>query len=133
MVWIENDENRAWIEKKENDIYTTVPFDFEDHSFEKEKIVSFLKERAGKFVKARKIAEAVGLPIGGTQVQLRKLITELLELDGCPIVSSSLGFSWATSSNMLLFYKEDLENRKLGLQRRINAVNKVVRGFEGLE
>jgi len=110
----------------EDDIYTTVPDENIDKDYDDRlKIRDFLKKNTGKFFVASKIAEAVDFPVRGTQVEVRKAITELIEIDHEPIVAVAKGFGYATNQRMLELYVERLEQRKQGLQRRINAVKKI--------
>ena len=82
-------------------------------------------QNKGTFFKARQLAEKIGYPVKGTQVELRKAITELIEIELTPIVGNVSGFTWATNANMVRFYLESLESRRYGLQRRIDSVRKV--------
>jgi hypothetical protein len=109
----------------EDHIYSSVPEEQFILSGDHQRLVAHLKSHKGQFFKARKLAEACGFRTTGTQVELRKAITELIELGGHPIVSTSKGFSWAYHPNMLRHYEESLQFRLKGLQRRINAVNKI--------
>lgn len=113
---------------REEYIYTTVPdeaFDTEPEFNKRREIMLFLKAYKGQFFTAGKIAKAVGLPTRGTQVEVRKAITQLLELDGEPVISTSKGFGLAISKEQLLNYADRLENRLKGLQRRIDCVRDI--------
>ena len=92
-----------------------------------------MKENKGEWYKARTLALECGFNTKGTQVELRKAITELLELEHYPIVSGSSGYCWATNSNMLMHYLIDLNNRKMGLQRRIDCVALVYNSMKNEE
>ena len=109
------------------DIYSTIP---EEHIEEmpeelKDKLSNHLESYKGTFFKAMPLAKAIGYPTKGTQVELRKAITELIEEQKLPIVSNPKGFTWATCSNMIKFYLEALQHRKQGLERRIKSVNQI--------
>ena len=115
------------------EIYETVP----DHAYEeernkiitkKQKVWDYLKEQT-KPVTARKIAENTGLPSGGTQVEVRNIITILIETDNKPIVSVSKGFMVANSKEQLLFYANSLSERMQGIRRRRDAVLKIAEFF----
>ena len=111
------------------DIYSSVPgeqlLNENETSEYREPILNFLKNTPGEFYTARKIAEACGLPIRGTQVEVRKAITLLIEIDGESIMSNAKGFGYVTNSHQMEFYAKQLEERSMGLQRRIDAVRKI--------
>lgn len=116
-----------------NNIYTLVPQEkikpiTQEH---KNKIVNLLRGNKGIFFKARSIAEKSGLPTKQTQVEVRKAITELIEEQHIPIVSTSKGFAYAKNPNMILHYIEALEHRQKGLQRRINSLRKIYKEMLG--
>lgn len=110
-------------------IYSTVP----------EKAIKPMKDRQvilrvlqkNRLLTAIKIAKIAGWPTRGTQVEVRKAITELIELDGHPIISGSDGFMLATTKAQLLDYIEQLEHRKQGLQRRIDKIGNIYHHMEG--
>jgi len=112
-------------EKFEKGVYTTVPFERIIEGNKKE-LIGFLETNSGEFFTARKLAGMFGFKTTGTQVELRQAISELI-IDGCPIVSSAKGFSWALNDGMILNCVIELEFRQLGLQRRINALKKMIR------
>lgn len=114
-------------EAKEENIYTTVPEGKIDESVKEEshKVLNHLKANEGKFMTARDIAIAVGFPTKGTQVEVRKAITELIEIQGQPIISVGKGFTFTNKKGMVSTYADNLENRKQGLERRIKAVRKI--------
>ena len=116
-----------WVKMSKEDIYSTVPNEHIEEMPEelKDKLSNYLKSYKGKFFKAMPLAQAIGYPTKGTQVELRKAITELIEEQKLPIVSNPKGFTWATCSNMIKFYLEALQNRKQGLERRIKSVNQI--------
>lgn len=108
----------------EDYIYSTVPDENINSNYDdkRHKVLKFLKENQGTFFKAGVIAKAVEFPTKGTQVEVRKAITELIEIDQKPIIATSKGFSYAQHPNQLKFYVNSLEERKQGLQRRIDKV-----------
>ena len=113
------------------DIYSSVPEDsFEipqEEIAKREPILNFLKENTGKFFTAREIAKQCGFPMSGTQVEVRKAITLLLEIDRHPIMSMSKGFGYVTKAHQMNFYADQLEERMHGLQRRIQAVRNIAK------
>jgi hypothetical protein len=115
-------------EINEENIYSSVPekniIDIPDEN--RAKIYKFLAKNKGKFFTARQIAIECGFPTKGTQVEVRKAITELLELDVLPIVATSKGFGLATRRSQLEQYNATLGERKSGLDRRIKAVTKII-------
>lgn len=105
-------------------VYTSVPEKAMDQEGfgTKNAILKALCEQPGRFITARKLAEASGYKTGGSQVELRKAITELIEHQGMPIVSNEVGFSMAINPEMILHYIARLDRRMLGLRRRKDAM-----------
>jgi hypothetical protein len=63
---------------------------------------------------ARRLAQLLGYPLGGNQVQLRGLIKECIEVDGDLIGATTrrpAGFFIITIINELEIYLDSLENR----------------------
>ena len=107
-------------------IYSSVPEEaMEIQDPERQLILEFLEKNAGKFYTARQIAKEVGLPVRGTQVEVRKAITMLIEIDMKPIMSNAKGFALVDQSNQMYFYARQLEERMLGIQRRIKKVREI--------
>lgn len=102
-------------------IYSTVPEEhIKDEPEEKRYLVAkFLKEHKGEWFKSKIIARRCGYPARGTQVEVRKAITELITIDKLPIISSGRGFCYAKNKEMIQEYIESLESRVMGIKRRI--------------
>jgi len=113
------------------EVYTSIAPDVlqSDLTGDKEQLILYLNKNAGTFYSAKTLAEECGYEEGGTQVQLRKAITELIQT-GCPIVSSSKGFSWATNSAMITHYITKLRSRVMGIEHRINDLVIIQRQLE---
>ena len=113
-------------------IYETVPEEHIDAKYDKErhKILKFLKENKGEFFKARQIAQHCEFPTRGTQVEVRKAVTQLIEIDREPIIATAKGFTYPTHPNQIKFYANRLEERKQGLQRRIDKVMQIYEEFK---
>jgi len=112
----------------EESIYSTVPttpYSENPDEEQRNKILCFLKQKPGAFFKARIIAINCDLSTHGTQVEVRRLITQLIEIDKRSVMSNHLGFSYVTQSRQMRFYAEQLYERKQGLQRRIDVVNEI--------
>ena len=113
----------------QDNIYSTVPVGnlSKINPLSKKAVLDILKNNPGKFYHARRLAELSKLPTKGSQVELRKIITELVELEHHPIVSFvGAGYSYTPDSldirrNMIRKCIEALEHRDEGLHRRINA------------
>ena len=90
----------------------------------KDKLLKFLIENKGKFFRARDLAYRFGFRTSGTQVEVRKTITEFIE-QGHAVISTGQGFSYATSNSQILYYISQLENRVLGINRRIILLKKI--------
>ena len=113
-------------------IYSTVPEEVyvDVDQEQREKVLQFLKQNPGKFYTARQIAKECNMPTRGTQVEVRKAITHLIEEDMQPIIGNVKGFSYAYQSNQMRFYANSLEERMQGLQRRINKVREIAANME---
>lgn len=111
----------------EDDIFSSVPDEVlnRDDTADRQQILKFLKERQGQWFHAKEIGKECGISTKGTNIAVRFLITKLIEIDLEPIVSNSKGFSYATHPNMLIFYADALEQRKMGLERRIAKVREI--------
>jgi len=100
-------------------IYSTVPNEAfnapEAEIQQRAPILNFLKENTGRFYTAREIAKECNLPTRGTQVEVRKAITLLLEIDGQPIMSNAKGFGYVTNACQMDFYANQLQERAQGL------------------
>jgi len=108
-------------------IYETIPekdiLDMPESS--RYRILMFLKKKPDKIFNSRAIAKACGFPVKGSCVEVRKAVTELLELDRQPIISTGKGFCYTQSYQKVVCYLDSLNNRKQGLQRRLIAVSKI--------
>jgi hypothetical protein len=110
----------------DDNIYSSVDPDLFDKKYaDRIKVLKFLKEHSGEMIRSKEIAEACGLTTGNTQIQVRVLITQLIEIDHEPIVANNKGFMFSSNSNQLKFYANQLQERKLGLQRRIDSVLRI--------
>lgn len=85
-----------------------------------ESVLVYLRRHQDEWQYAVEIARAVGLPTDRTQVQVRSLITELIDR-GYPIVSSGKGFMLTHSPEEHVRYLQELGRRRNGLDRRIKA------------
>lgn len=111
----------------DDNIYCSLPeeINVSVDATKKEYLKNFLQDHAGKFFSSTELTKIAGFKGSNTNVELRKAVTQLIEIEMCPIVANSKGFAWASCSNMVKFYSQQLNERLLGLQRRINAVRKV--------
>lgn len=108
-------------------IYETVPEGrIESDQPNRRWILHYLKRFPDKFVTARTIARDCGFRSTGTQVETRKAITELIELDHQPIVSNGKGFAYTDNKKRLIAYHESLVARMVGLDRRLMAVSRII-------
>lgn len=81
------------------------------------------------FITAYNLSLELGYKAKGTSVTIRKIITELIEFDNQPIISTSKGYRIAKTKEEVETYLESLQHRKKGLQRRINAVELIINNF----
>jgi len=121
----------------QEDIYSTVPEEaFLQKCEEPEHrrpILEFLQYNTGKFFTAKQIAKECGFPTTGTQVEVRKAITLLLEIDKQPIMSMVRGYGYVTTRSQMNFYADALEERLKGLLRRIQVVREIALDLEDPE
>lgn len=109
-----------------SDIYSTVPAKNLKQMPDdlKKKLLEYLKKQPDVFTTAKKIAVDIGYPTRGTQAELRKAITELIEETGIPIIATAKGFAYTEDIQKVLEYVKSLELRRRGLNRRIQALQK---------
>jgi hypothetical protein len=114
-------------------IYSTVPQEHIKQGYEEKRglILNFLKRSPGIFFKAKAIAIAVEFPTRGTQVEVRKGVTLLIEEDNQPIISNARGFAYVDNPALLIDYGNRLEERKKGLERRITKVYQIAELLKG--
>jgi hypothetical protein len=115
----------------ESEIYRTVPNLKEVDQEKKDFLISFLRNNPGKFFTAKELALNSGFPKTQTYPELRKVITEAIELDHISIVSNIKGFAFVDKStpggiNMIKRCLEHLNQRDAGLHRRINAYRMMI-------
>lgn len=127
MVFLKAKQQSIETIERGDSIYSIVP---KEHissvpNESKTKLLNFLRNNPDKSFTASKIAELNGLPTRGTQVEVRKILTELIELYFQPIISTSTGFCYTLNSKKLLAYAESLNHRVLGIQRRITAIKSI--------
>ena len=111
----------------EEQIYSTVPLEMIEKvdSSKKLEIVHFLKANKEICFTAKSIAQKCGFPNKGTHIEVRRAITELIECNGASIIATSKGFCWTDELDKLIEYSTTLNLRKLGLERRIKAIERL--------
>ena len=112
-------------------IYSTVPNLKEVEQESKDSLVSFLRNNPGRFYTARKLAVECGFPKTQTYPELRRAVTEAVEIYNIPIVSNIKGFAYIdknspSGQNMIKKCLQHLEQRDLGLHRRIEAYKEML-------
>lgn len=100
-------------------------------SDEKDRLTKYLSSNQGVFFTAKNLAKTTGFETTGTCRGLRRAIKELVEEEQRPIISTDSGFAWAEHPNQLLRYIERLEERRDGLQRRIEGVRQAYTKMRG--
>ena len=94
---------------------------------ERQALLSNLGQGRQHAINARRLAQILGYPTGGNQVQLRGLIKECIEHDGDLIGASTgrqAGFFIITNSIELEVYIDSLENRtRSDNERRTALIN----------
>jgi len=103
-------------------LYSTVPKNTIINAEHKRKIRRVLESHPGSYFKARSLAILSQLPTHDTQVRVRRAITELIEVEHCPIVSGPGGFCWADTEEVIGEYLSSLDARIEGIQARKRAV-----------
>jgi glyoxylate carboligase len=109
------------------DIYSTVPGEIlEDTTLDpaRANIYEYLQMQKGPKT-AREIAKECGYKTTGTQVEVRKAITQLLEVDRKPIISVGKGFMIAEHPNQMRRYAERLLERCQGIERRARICREI--------
>jgi len=106
-------------------IYETVPEEQKRGYGDKVLLLNYLMQNKGTFFSARSLARQFGYRETGTQVELRQTLTEAIS-GGYPIVSSANGYTYATNKRQILFYINKLQERNNGLNRRINALRRIL-------
>lgn len=96
---------------------------------QRNKIEDYLYEQEHP-VTAREIAKATGYNTKGSQVELRKAITELIEIDKVPIISLSNGFMIAHHPNQMRHYAKRLRERIMGIERRARVCEEIANDME---
>lgn len=122
----------------EPEVYTSIPNKVLHNGISRKKdyiscradLRNFLEQNQEKWFPAKALAKASGFSQYGSQVELRKAITELLENYGVPIISSEKGFKQTKNNKEIIKYQESLSQRKLGLERRIKAVESILNSGE---
>ena len=109
-------------------VFETVPEKEMQRFGDTNRLLQFLEKEKGKFHTAKKLAIFFNFRTSGTQVELRKTITEFLE-QGYPIISTGQGFSWASNKQQMLYYISTLESRVQGINRRILSLKKGMGGM----
>ena len=66
-----------------------------------------------------------------TNVAMRKVITELIEIELLPIVATNRGYTLTTCKDDIDVYIKSLESRQKGIQRRIDALYKTKNKING--
>ena len=111
-----------------DNIYCIVP----EHKIKKgwehrrRRILDFLQRRIDKSYTAKQIAAETGYPMRGSQVEVRKAITLLIEVDEQPIISTSDGFKYTQNKEELKEYMDSLQSRVDGIRRRIEALQTIL-------
>lgn len=113
-----------------NNVYSTVEV-IEDRELDptRNKIEEYLYDQDTPKT-AREIAKATGYNTKGSQVELRKAIAELIEVDKVPIISLSNGFMIAHHPNQMRHYAKRLRERIMGIERRAKACEEIAAKME---
>lgn len=111
-----------------NEVYTSIPEERQPvvAYAERDRVFKYLFERRGEWTTARNISNMLGISSKDTAVHLRKIITELIEFDGIPIIANSRGFKLSNDKQQLIDYAESLSLRQKGIQRRIDGIQRCI-------
>lgn len=114
-----------------DEIYSSVVNLTKVESYKKENLKKLLTLNPGKFFTATELAKLCEFPNKGTHVELRRSITELLEEEGCAIVSNIKGYTFVdvktdSGKNMIRFCLNGLRQRAQGLDRRIKTYEEML-------
>ena len=108
-------------------IYISIPDNIKVSDINKNAVLGYLRTNPDHFFSAREISLACGIKPDHTQISVRKAITELLEVDHYPIISSSIGYCYTTDSDKLDAYLNELALRLIGIDRRMEAIRLIQR------
>ena len=116
---------------EEENVYKSVPEhviseNYVSNPTDREKILATLMNNKGQRMTAKEISKKCGLPLNGSCVRTRKAITELIEVDEYPICSGKDGFFYPIDKSEIRDYIESLEIRRAGLDRRIDALTRII-------
>jgi hypothetical protein len=98
------------------------PFTFNEDDVQR--VRDILELHKGQWITAASIGMQAGFKPTRTAESVRKAVTVLVERDLLPIVSLRAGFMLTDQQTMVAKYAENLEQRRAGLDRRIQAVKK---------
>jgi hypothetical protein len=111
-------------------IYSSVPDDLQPTTTPEERIKIFEFFKAAKntdwYFTAKELSRAYNYESNYNSVKVRKIITELIELQGAPIISNNKGYRLAKNKDELIKYHESLQKRLKGLQRRVWCVAHII-------
>jgi hypothetical protein len=116
------------------DIYSSVPMKHGVSEEEIERVRGLLEDNPRVWILTAKIAAFCaieGRSASTRRIKVTEAVTNLVERDGLPIVAGKAGFCYAVEPNMLKVYLDNLEKRRLGLVRRIEAVERIRAGMTG--
>ena len=105
-------------------IYDSLP-DQIDTTFEggdKENIRNLFLKNPNVSYRSSKIAELCDIKPTATNVTVRKIITELLEIELLPIISDYKGYKLSLNVDELTAYQKTLLSRILGIRRRYESL-----------
>lgn len=107
-----------------NYIYETLPKEINTDYLggDKDKIRSLFLKNPNISFRSSKIAELCEIKPSNTNVMVRKIITELIEIELIPIISDYKGYKLSLSVEELTAYQKTLQSRILGIRRRFEAL-----------
>lgn len=77
------------------------------------------------FIHARDLAARSGFPTKGTQAEMRQVIAQLIEKQDMPIISTAHGYAIADQPGQIQRCIDDFMSRQEGIQRRIEALQRI--------
>lgn len=107
-----------------NYIYSSLPetTNTEYLTEDKDRIRDLFLKNPNISYRSGKIAELCDIEVTSTNISVRKIITELIELEYMPIVSNYKGYKLTLNIDELNEYQASLYLRIKGIQRRTDAI-----------
>ena len=109
-----------------NNIYSSVEVEIDYSNESKNFLRQFFKDNPNEYHNSKDLEVAFDFK---SNVALRKAITELIEEEGLPIISSVKGYKLTTDPEEIHVYIESLNSRIKGIERRIKSLQRFLNEY----